>query len=146
MPLPTPPAYLGLLLGEDEVSSLISLAGAKAKQVMPYSIPASTALCVTGAGSNTAVTAVLAADTQAGTVRPHNISCVQWSYSTAGAGRLTILDGHGVIHDSDITAAGPGERRFVPPLALSPGSSAQVILGAVANSTGKINVIAWRLD
>jgi hypothetical protein len=70
--------------------------------------------------------------------KSHILELVVWSYSVAGAGRLTVESGLGNrILDIDIVAAGPDW--LAPNLKANPGSDLIVTLFALAGSIGKLN-------
>lgn len=72
----------------------------------------------------------------------HKIYRISASYNAAPTGgNLQITDGGTVVYSEDITAAGPFERKFDPPIAGNINSAVVITLAAAgAAVTGKLNV------
>src|SRR5206468_2445421 len=89
-----------------------------------------------GPGVNAAVTATHAA---AAGLR-HRISRVFWSFTAAPvAASIQVRDGATVLVELDVTAAGPGQLSFDPPLVATRGAGVSAVLAAGgAGNSGRV--------
>ena len=122
----------------------------------PAPVPGSTNNLSVGGAANQAATVVLAGATTAGTGPGLGQGAVTnpavivrelwWSYSgTPTGGRVTLNDGTGNVFDWDITAGGPGFKRWDPPQALAAGTQLTATIAAGGGGvTGKIGLDAWQ--
>lgn len=92
--------------------------------------------------ANTAAVVTIAADAS----RPNIVSQVFYSYSAAPTGgSLIITDGGTEVFKQHITAAGPGQVDFVPPLKGASNSAVVVTIAAGGGViTGTCTVNAWK--
>lgn len=89
-----------------------------------------------GAGANQAVTITIAAVA----TEKHVLDWVQWSYSAAGAGSLSITVDGTTVMQLDITAAGPGSLDLsAAPIYGAINEAVVITLAAVTGAVGKLN-------